>query len=385
MAFNLIEALQGAAGPILSEFAGKALGMDPATASTAVSQALPALVGGLVKQAGDPQAARGLFELISGPKVDAGVLDSPTVQAGDSNALAGLVERGRDLLPAVLGDQAGQVAGAVAAKAGVPTESATSLLALGAPMLLSLLKGKLGESGSGYGGFVSLLTDQQGWLAKLLDGHLLQALGVGSLASLFGGLSSHAGTAIGAVADAGGEAKRKLGSAVESAETAVKSGLPRWLWWVIPLAILAFFGLRYCGTPKVPAVPEVDIKTPVASMVASAPALFKLAGIAVDVQFDTDSAAIGPQYHASLDKLADDLKASGKHGEIAGHTDNVGDAAHNKTLSEQRAAAVRDYLIGKGVAADALTAVGYGDSRPIADNSTEEGRHQNRRIEFVAN
>ncbi|AOY00275.1 OmpA family protein [Jeongeupia sp. USM3] len=384
MAFNLIEALQGAAGPVLSGFAGKALGMEAAAADAAVSQTLPALVGGLVKQAGDPQAARSLFELISGPKVDAGVLDSPTVQAGDPGVLAGLVERGRDLLPALLGGQTSQVAAAVAGKAGVSAESATSLLALGAPMLLSLLKRKLGESGGGYAGFVGLLTEQQGWLARLLDGHLLQALGVGSLASLFGGLSSHAGTALDAVAEAGGEAKRKIGSAVESAETAVKSGLPRWLLWAVPLAILAFLGLRYCTTPRAPDVPEIDVKAPMASMVAGAPALFKLAGIEVDVQFATDSATIEPQYHAALDKFADDLKASGKQGEIAGHTDNVGDAVRNKTLSERRAAAVRDYLIGKGVAADALTAVGYGDSRPLADNGSEDGRRQNRRIEFVA-
>ncbi|GHD65901.1 OmpA family protein [Jeongeupia chitinilytica] len=383
MAFNLIEALQGAAGPVLAEFAGKKLGMDTGTASAAAAQTLPALVAGLVKQAGDPQAARGLFSLISGPDVDAGVLDSPAVQAGDSNVLGGLVERGRALLPVILGGQSGQVAAAVAGKAGVPTESAGTLLALGAPMLLSLIKGRLGPDG-GYGSFVGLLTEQQGWLAKLLDGHLLQALGVGSLASLFGGLSSHAGTAIGAASEAAGEAKRQLGSAVESAETAVRSGLPRWLWWVVPLAILAFLGLKFCSAPKAPVVPEVDVKAPAASVAASAPALFKLAGIQVDVQFATDSAAIEPQYHAALDKLAEELKASGKHGEIAGHTDNVGDAAHNKALSEQRAAAVRDYLIGKGVAPDALTAVGYGDSRPVADNGSEDGRRQNRRIEYVA-
>ncbi|BCL76094.1 hypothetical protein JHS3_18300 [Jeongeupia sp. HS-3] len=385
MAFNLIEVLQGAAGPVLTGFASKALGMDAATASSVIGQVLPALVGGVVKQAGDPQAARGLFDLISGPKVDGGLLQSPTVLAGDDNVLAGVVESGRQFLPALLGGQADSVAGAIATKAGVSAGSATSLLALGAPMLLSLLKSKLGQTGGGYAGFLGILGEQKGWLEKLLDGPLLQALGVGSFAGLFGGLTSHAGAALGAVADAGDAAKRKIGGAVESAEAAVKSRVPRWLWWLLPLLILAFIALRYCGTPKVPDIPEVDVKTPVASMVASAPALFKLAGIEIDVQFGTDSAAIEPKYHASLDKLASELKASGKQGEIAGHTDNVGDASHNKALSEQRAAAVRNYLIAKGVPPDTLTAVGYGDSRPLADNSSEDGKRQNRRIEFVAN
>ena len=68
---------------------------------------------------------------------------------------------------------------------------------------------------------------------------------------------------------------------------------------------------------------------------------------------------------------------------VEGHTDDVGSAEDNLALSEQRAQAVVDYLIAGGIAADRLTAIGYGESRPIADNSTAEGRAENRRIEFV--
>jgi OmpA-OmpF porin, OOP family len=69
--------------------------------------------------------------------------------------------------------------------------------------------------------------------------------------------------------------------------------------------------------------------------------------------------------------------------EIQGHTDNVGPEESNKTISEWRAGEVREYLIHKGVAPERLTRVGYGSSRPIADNETEEGRKQNRRINFL--
>ena len=67
--------------------------------------------------------------------------------------------------------------------------------------------------------------------------------------------------------------------------------------------------------------------------------------------------------------------------EIAGHTDNVGDEAGNLRLSKARAEAVREYLINHKVRKDRVTAKGYGQTIPIADNSTEEGRFKNRRTE----
>jgi outer membrane protein OmpA-like peptidoglycan-associated protein len=70
------------------------------------------------------------------------------------------------------------------------------------------------------------------------------------------------------------------------------------------------------------------------------------------------------------------------HVEISGHTDNVGSAAVNNKLSLERAKAVVDYLIEKGIANERLTSVGYGFEKPIAPNTTEEGRQKNRRTEF---
>jgi OOP family OmpA-OmpF porin len=70
--------------------------------------------------------------------------------------------------------------------------------------------------------------------------------------------------------------------------------------------------------------------------------------------------------------------------EVAGHTDQRASAEYNEKLSRRRADAVRDYLIGKGVSADRLSAAGYGETKPVADNNTEAGRQQNRRVEFAA-
>lgn len=89
-----------------------------------------------------------------------------------------------------------------------------------------------------------------------------------------------------------------------------------------------------------------------------------------------------PVSYGYLDLLAKILKQTGLKVEIKGHTDNVGSALSNMQLSQNRAIAVRDYLIARGVERTNLTCSYYGMSRPIADNSTEEGRFMNRRVEF---
>lgn len=104
----------------------------------------------------------------------------------------------------------------------------------------------------------------------------------------------------------------------------------------------------------------------------------------LEIVFDSGSAIISPRYHNRLNAFAKFLVENNRRGEIAGYTDNTGDAGKNQKLSEQRAVAVREYLVQQGVPAESLTAVGYGDKDPIADNSTVEGRHKNRRIEFNA-
>jgi OOP family OmpA-OmpF porin len=69
------------------------------------------------------------------------------------------------------------------------------------------------------------------------------------------------------------------------------------------------------------------------------------------------------------------------HVEVAGHTDSVGPDAYNQKLSQRRADAVKQVLVKDGVAANRVTSVGYGESRPVADNATEAGRAVNRRVE----
>lgn len=102
------------------------------------------------------------------------------------------------------------------------------------------------------------------------------------------------------------------------------------------------------------------------------------------VNFDFDKAVIRPQDRSKLDEDVAVLKQWGDvQVEVAGHADSTGPAEYNVGLSLRRAHAVRDYLVGNGIAADRLIVKGYGETRPVADNATAEGRFSNRRVELI--
>lgn len=100
------------------------------------------------------------------------------------------------------------------------------------------------------------------------------------------------------------------------------------------------------------------------------------------INFDFGKSTIKTESHEYLDKLAQTLIRTNARIEVKGHTDNVGSEEFNMNLSKERAQAVLNYLVGKGVSKEKLTYSYYGMSRPLASNDTEEGRTINRRVEF---
>jgi outer membrane protein OmpA-like peptidoglycan-associated protein len=118
-------------------------------------------------------------------------------------------------------------------------------------------------------------------------------------------------------------------------------------------------------------------------VVAAPPACEKI--VINSVQFDFDKAVIKPEFYPILDEAAAELQKAAcakKSVTIEGNTCNMGSDKYNQKLSERRAAAAKQYLVGKGIAAERLTAVGNGEKNPIADNKTKKGRAMNRRVEF---
>jgi outer membrane protein OmpA-like peptidoglycan-associated protein len=106
--------------------------------------------------------------------------------------------------------------------------------------------------------------------------------------------------------------------------------------------------------------------------------------MALYINFDTGKSNIKPESMGIIDQIAallqahPDLRLS-----IEGHTDNVGTPQSNKTLSQQRANSVMSAVAQKGIAANRMTAVGWGQEKPIADNRSEDGKAKNRRVEIV--
>ena len=102
------------------------------------------------------------------------------------------------------------------------------------------------------------------------------------------------------------------------------------------------------------------------------------------IRFEPGRAAIDPDSAGLLDRLVETtLRCPTAKIEIAGHTDADGEDAFNQALSEKRAQAVADYLVKAGLSADRFAAIGYGSSQPVATNDTDEGKAQNRRIDFL--
>jgi outer membrane protein OmpA-like peptidoglycan-associated protein len=138
------------------------------------------------------------------------------------------------------------------------------------------------------------------------------------------------------------------------------------------------------GTGYVLTVLEVGEMTQEVTARDMLDALNKSGFIALYINFDTGKSDIKPESLSVVEQIAKlladnpDLTVS-----IEGHTDNVGTPAANKTLSEQRAKSVMGAVTKVGIPSNRLTAVGWGQEKPVADNRTEEGRAKNRRVEIV--
>ena len=226
---------------------------------------------------------------------------------------------------------------------------------------------------------------------------------------------------------AGAAAAAGLAAAIPAVTAAVapakKSGLPWWLWAAVAL-LAAFLLQRGCSgkkeetvaAPAAPVVtaPAAPAATPTASTATSATAspaapvvvapvapaatmpaasavvvsgkdVCKEKIVPVNVKFVTNKDDISPESLSELAAVAKQLATCPAiKTQVQGHTDSVGSDTSNLALSQKRADAVATYMSSQGVAKERISAKGYGESKPIGDNATEEGRAKNRRVEFAA-
>jgi outer membrane protein OmpA-like peptidoglycan-associated protein len=158
---------------------------------------------------------------------------------------------------------------------------------------------------------------------------------------------------------------------------------PSGVWYYCPDSKKYYPYVRECpgGWQTVPAQPP----SPPSSQPSSQPAAKVIDRMTVRVNFDVDKAIIRPGDKATLDKAIDFVKKyPDAKIELDGYTDNSGTEAYNQKLSEKRAEAVKQYLIKEaGVDPSRISAVGRGESNPVANNNTAEGRAENRRVEIL--
>jgi len=136
------------------------------------------------------------------------------------------------------------------------------------------------------------------------------------------------------------------------------------------------------AAPAAPSAPSAPASP--AAPARPAPASVRQAVvIQADALFDFDKSVLRPDGKKSIDDALAKLSGVDLEMVIAtGHTDSVGTDAYNQKLSERRAAAVKDYLVTKGIPAAKITTIGKGESQPVATNKTAEGRQKNRRVDI---
>ena len=392
---NLVQTVINAVSPDLITKLSGLLGESPGSVGKGVSAAAPTLLAAALQQSSTTTGANGLLAMIGQVTGGGDILDRLPALLSDDTARAGLLSQGKGLADGLLGANSAAATNSLASFAGLKGASASSIIALAAPLVMGAIGKALGPSRTASG-VQALLSEQRSSILGALPPGLGSLFGVG-----------------------GAQAARGATAAAGAAAATSSGGLMKILPWLIAAAVVLalIFGMRSCGKEK--AVPPAPVAPPVAEApvvvapVVPAPETLSLPGgttisvapgsigysvakfldsrepapktfIFDNLNFDTASNALTPESNATVDTLVVILKAyPNVRARIVGYTDNQGDPAANKTLSDNRAATVSKKIIDSGVAADRLETAGMGEANPVADNATEDGRAQNRRTELV--
>ena len=390
-----------------------AIGETPAKTQAALGGAIPALLAGIGNRVSTTSGAGEVFDAIRSNNLDTNQFATAASALTAPNGAIGLTAMGPSLLKTVLGDRVGSMTDGLASFAGINRASSGSLLSLALPIILSMAGRRAAALGGGVTGLMNLFKGQ----------NFLQDVPAG-LAGVLG-----LGGATAAARQVYGEAERN--AVAYAPEEPRKSS---WWKWVVPLALLA--GLIWLlaslfsrpETPKVvvnppaptvtppavtpPAVTPPSVTPPRADLGAFIDKVLpnglslriptngvenRLIGFiedksrAVDketwfsfdrLEFETGSDRLKPSSQEQLRNVSEILKAyPNVNVKVGGYTDNVGDPADNQRLSQNRSVNTMNELASLGIDRSRLAAEGYGEKFPVADNSTEEGRQRNRRID----
>ena len=376
MAANLFELLSGYLTPSVVTKMAEIVGESPAQTQKAVDVAIPALAGAACNQAATPRGATELLGMLSPSKLDSGVVSNFTSQLTGGAATQNLMRAGGTLLSGLLRGNANSVAGLIAGTSGISIPGASSLLSLIAPLFFGVLGREASAQNLSATGLSSFLSSNRDTIQRLAPSGLANALGVSSMANLCG---------------APAPVERPV-AYVES-----KPGLPKWIWALPLLALLLLIPRLRSHSPS---TAMANITLPCGTVLSVEEgtfnyelANFMLKGSDADLpkrivfdhlNFDSATTHLTPESDATVNNLVAIMKCyPTMQVRLEGHTDSTGDPAANKTLSLERANAIRDLLVQGGVDPSRIATDGWGQEKPIASNDTEEGKAKNRRTECI--
>jgi outer membrane protein OmpA-like peptidoglycan-associated protein len=375
METNLVDLAKSNFTPGLLQNLGSFIGESPDKTRQLVDDALPNVFAGMAAQSTSETGAARLYGMAKeGTGHDASELMGSLT---DTNRAEALGQEGQRVVQSVLGDNAAPISEKIARHVGVNRSVAAKVLALVSPIALATLGKQILSGGINVAGLSSLL--------------------------------SGAGTGARVTTLPERETLRRDWSATEPRPHT--SWLPLGLGLLAALIGFLFWAASGKRPARVVAVPQV---TPIAPTIQAVPMPVPMpvpGGAAIErlvsgeelttylsttnpvvpkrfiydgLEFTIGSAALKGEAPASVDNIADALKQHATAEiRLEGYTDNVGDPAANRLLSQQRAETVRTALIARGVSEGRISTAGYGEDRPIASNDSPEGRAQNRRTELV--
>ena len=388
---SLLDSLKDRISPDAVRGLASNLGESTDSVQHALQTASAAMLATLATKAQDQGFLSQIMNLIS----SSGLRSAMGAAAGAGSSVTSTASQaGSSFLNMVFGRNLSNVQAKIAEVSGLRPSSAGSILAAAAPMVLGSLASKVNSEGLTASGLGSMLSAELPRLRSFLPAGFT-----------IPGLSA-------------------VPSQAAFAEQAVRSKTPSWLWPVVLLALLLLGGLIWVfnrgGNTADNAVSKVSdtasqAGNAVANGAASLGAFFQTSlpsGVILNIPqngienkllifikdpsaqvdketwfdfdrllFDTNSANLQPSSQEQLQNIANILKAyPNVHIRIGGYTDNQGDAAANLKLSQDRADNVMHEIIIIGVDPSRMDAKGYGEEHPAADNSTDAGRAQNRRI-----
>jgi outer membrane protein OmpA-like peptidoglycan-associated protein len=294
---------------------------------------------------------------------------------------------GRELLRTLFGSKLGSIIDLIANSSGIKSASASSLLSLLAPVILGVLGKEKTAQGLGATGLASLLLGQKDQISRLAPPGLAGILGLSSLANLGSGVTS---TATRLASD----------TATRMSSETARAASVSWKWLVPVLGLLALGLYSLWGSRTVDRQPLANIILPGGATLALAENSFNynLSKFLADttdmtvprtfvfdrLNFESGTTRLTPDSVQTVNDLIVILKAYPTAAvQLEGHTDSTGEAAANKQLSQDRADAVKGLLVKGGIEVSRLGTAGYGQEKPIASNTTEDGKAKNRRLELV--